>query len=55
MYNNPQIYNRYLSSSLMRLPRHYYMIIDKEVSGVVLSFLIVGIIYRKEALLHGPK
>jgi hypothetical protein len=50
-----QIYNRYMSSSLMRAPRHSCIILDKEVIGVVLSFLIVGIIYRKEALLHGPK
>ncbi len=39
----------------MRAPRHSCIILDKEVIGVVLSFLIVGIIYRKEALLHGPK
>jgi hypothetical protein len=29
--------------------------IDKEVNGVVLSLLRVGIIYRKEAFSHGPK
>jgi hypothetical protein len=39
----------------MRLPRHYCIIIEKEVSGVVLSFLIVGIIYRKEAFITWPK
>src|SRR5260370_13552239 len=50
-----QIYNRYMFSSLIRALRHSSIIVDKEVIGVVLSFLIVGIIYRKEALLHGPK
>jgi hypothetical protein len=62
MCNNPQKYQRKRANlqPLKVLIPHartssFMYNIDKEVLGVVLSFLIVGIIYRKEAFLHGPK